>query len=154
MFPRALYFTWFTCAEFGSQTWLTSNENIWNKKTTPRQKFGTPRHGPKIIVFRNAIIYPYYWYINLRIPSKEFPLNSLSCYLLNVELVKYWCTTGMPLWYAVADPGGGGLGGLNPPSEVVFGGFLLVSIWKFPRTWTLNPPFEEFWTRIPPLKNS
>ena len=29
--------------------------------------------------------------------------------------------------------------------------FLLVSIWKFPRTWTLTPPpFEQFWPRPPP----
>ena len=50
---------------------------------------------------------------------------------------------------SVADPGGG-LGGLTPPppSEVFF---LFVSIWKFPRTWTLTPPpFEEFWPRTPP----
>ena len=43
--------------------------------------------------------------------------------------------------------GGGGVRGFTPPP---FRGCLLVSIWKFPRTWTLNPPFEEFWPRTPP----
>ena len=40
---------------------------------------------------------------------------------------------------SVADPRGGGGRGFNPPPEV-FCFFLLVSIWKFPRTWPLTPP--------------
>ena len=42
----------------------------------------------------------------------------------------------------------------DPPFRGCFLSFLLVSVWKFPRTWTLNPPFEEFWPRTLPLKNS
>ena len=49
--------------------------------------------------------------------------------------------------------GGGGLGGLTPLQRLFFC-FVLVSIWKFPRTWTLTPPppppLEEFWPRTPP----
>ena len=44
-------------------------------------------------------------------------------------------------YIAVADPGGGGG---YPPRF-----FLLVSIWKFLRTWTLTPPLEEFRPRTP-----
>ena len=58
---------------------------------------------------------------------------------------------GEPL--SVADPegGGGGLGGLNPPSEVFFKIFACQYM-KIPTDLDLPPPppFEEFWPRTPP----
>ena len=50
---------------------------------------------------------------------------------------------------AVADSEGG-VRGVKPPFRGCCFCFLLVSIWKFPRTWTLTPPLKEFLD--PPLK--
>ena len=46
---------------------------------------------------------------------------------------------------------GGGGRGVKPPLQRFFFFFLLVSTWKFPRTWTLNPPSKNSGPE-PPLK--
>ena len=63
---------------------------------------------------------------------------------------------GRPTYNAVAEPEGGGVRGVKPPSEGVSSFFLACQYMKIPTDLDPNPPpFEEFWPRTPPpLKNS
>ena len=50
------------------------------------------------------------------------------------------------LWPSSGSRRGGGLGGLNPPSEFFF---LACQYMKIPTDLDPKPPFEEFWRRTP-----